>query len=199
VKLLFFDKKGLTLIELMIVLVLSLLLMSAVYMTFQVQRSTANVQHEVSSIQQDLRAVIDIMAWDIRHVGCDPTLSTTAGLFPGLTGPKKIAFSMDLNDDGSTGGTDEVVTYSLNGTDLTRNGNVMAQNVTTLGLTFFDADNNAITPTDSGGTLLTSDEADDVRSVTIKIQVQSNKKDPDTGEYIYRTMDRRIKLRNMGI
>lgn len=199
VKALLYDRRGLTLIELMIVLVLSLLLMSAVYMTFQVQKSTADVQHEVAAIQQDLRAVIDIMARDIRHAGCDPTLYSTAGLFPSQTGPAAIAFSMDLDGDGGTGGTDEVVTYALSGNDLTRNGALLAQNVTTLGFTFFDSDNNEITPTGSGGSALTSDEADDVRFITLRIQVQSDKKDPDTKEFLYRTMDRRIKLRNVGL
>ncbi|HPC47814.1 MAG TPA: prepilin-type N-terminal cleavage/methylation domain-containing protein, partial [Deltaproteobacteria bacterium] len=56
------DTKGLTLVELMIVLVLSILLMGAVYMTFQLQHSSSRSQMEVSAVQNDIRVAIDIMA-----------------------------------------------------------------------------------------------------------------------------------------
>ncbi len=201
------DKKGLTLVELMIAMLLTLVLMSAVYTTYQVQRTTSDVQHEVSSVQQDLRAVLDIMAWDIRQAGCDPTLQSTAGLVIAQTGPTSISFSMDLNEDGDTADTDpaEQVSYTLDGTKLQRS-NVMANavttltsNATTLGFTYYDADNNVIVPTGTGGTTLTSAEANNVRSVDVHIQIRSDRIDPDTHDYIRRSMTKRIRMRNLGI
>lgn len=195
------DSRGLTLVELMIVVVLSMLLMSAVYMTYQIQKGTSDIQHLVATVQQDLRAVLDIMTQDIRHAGCDPTLQTTAGIIHSQTGPLRISFSMDLNEDGDTAdlSPDEQVSYSLNGTTLMRNGIELAQNVTTMGFTFYDGDNAVITPTDSGGSALTAAEAKSVRDVEVVIGIRSGKIDPDTGEHISRSMVRRVKMRNQGI
>jgi len=201
------DRKGLTLIELMVALLLTMVLVAAVYTTYQVQRTTSDVQHEVSSVQQDLRAVLDIMAWDIRQAGCDPTLQSTAGLVITQTGPTSISFSMDLNEDGDTADTDpaEQVSYTLDGTKLQRNNiaanvvTTLTSNATTLGFTYYDADNNVIMPTGTGGTSLTTAEANSVRFVDIHIQVRSDRIDPDTHDYIRRSMTKRIKMRNLGI
>lgn len=201
------DGQGLTLVELMVAMLLTMVLMAAVYTTYQVQRTTSDVQHEVSSVQQDLRAVLDIMAWDIRQAGCDPSLQSTAGLVIIQTGPESISFSMDLNEDGDTADTEpaEQVSYTLSGTSLRRK-NVMANvvttlssNVTTLGFTYYDANNNIIVPTGTSGTSLTTSEAGNVRFVDINIQIKSQKTDPDSHDYIRRSMTKRIKIRNLGI
>ena len=193
------DNRGLTLVELMIVLVLSMLLMAAVFMTYHIQNTTSSVQHEIAAIQQDLRAVCDIMVTDIRHAGCDPTISSTAGIIFEATGPVSISISMDLNDDGDTGDANEQVSFTRSGSKILRNGISLVQNVTTFGITYYDSSNTAITPTDNGGANLTASEADNVRDVEINIRIQSNKIDPDLGTYISRTMAKRIKLRNQGL
>jgi len=199
--------EGITLIELMVAMLLTLVLMAAVYTTYQVQRTTSDVQHEVSSVQQDLRAALDIMAWDIKQAGCDPTLQSTAGLVITQTGPTSISFSMDLDENGDTADTDpaEQVRYTLSGTTLQRNNitaneiTTLSSNVTTLGFTYYDADNNVIVPTGTGGTSLTTAEANDVRSVEVNLQIRSSKMDPDTHDYIRRSMTKRIRMRNLGI
>lgn len=199
------DTKGLTLIELMIVLVLSLLLMAAVYMTYQTQHATSTIQHEVSAVQQDLSAVLDIMAKDIRNAGCDPTLQTTAGIMPDETGPTSLSITMDLNEDGDTSDTnpDEQVIFTFNGSGILRNGGgvvrELVQNVTTFGLTYYDEDNVVIPPTGGGGAFLTSGEAEDVVFVEIQVQLRSDKRDPETNQFISRTMTKRVKMRNQGI
>lgn len=195
------DTGGLTLVELMIVMILSLLLMAAVYMTYQAQHKTSIVQHEVATIQQDMRAVMDIMAKDIRQAGCDPLLQTTAGIISAQSGPSSLTFTMDLNEDGDTSDTnpDEQVALALNGTDLQRNNFTLVQNVTTLGFVYYDETNSPITPTGGGGSFLTAGEADNVRDIEISIKVQSDKKDPDLNQYITRSLTKRIKLRNLGI
>lgn len=196
-----YDSKGLTLVELMIVLVLTMLLMATVYMTYQIQKTTSDVQHQVASVQQNLRAVLDIMARDVRQAGCDPSLKSNAGIIPSQSGPSMLSFTMDLNEDGDTADTnpDEQVSYSLSGMTLRRNGIDLAYNVTTLGFTYYDRNDAMITPTDSGGTALTTTEADSVRDVEISIRIRSDKVDPGTGDHIERFMVRRMKMRNQGI
>lgn len=197
------DRKGLTLVELMIVMVLSLLLMSAVYATYKVQKVTSDVQHQVASVQQDLRAVIDIMARDIRMAGCNPTLApdinnpeiaNSCGIVAAQSGATSLVINMDRNADGSTAG--ERVSYVLNGTTLKRNNDELARNISAFGLTYYDESNAAIIPV---GAYLTDSQGISARDVQVTIQIRSDKKDPDTNDYIIRTTTKRIKMRNMGL
>lgn len=194
-----FDQRGLTLIELMIVMVLSLFLMAAVYLTFQVQKKTGDVQQEVSALQQDVRAVLDIMAKDVKQAGCDPLTTGTPGLVAAQCQTGRISFTMDLNDDGDTMDADEQVTYVYAGTSLTRNGVELSNRVTTFGLTYFDVNNAQIDPTTGGNPFLETTEAEDVRSVDITITMQSRKRDPDLNDFIRRTMTRHLRMRNLGV
>ena len=61
--------KGVTLIELMIVLVIAGLLVGGIYTLFATQQRSYYVQDRVTGIQQDGRAVLNIMARDIRMAG----------------------------------------------------------------------------------------------------------------------------------
>lgn len=200
------DRKGLTLIELMIVMALSLLLMAAVYGTYNIQKKTSDVQNEVASVQQDLRAVMDIMAKDIRQAGCNPTvapdinnpsIADSCGILAAQSGPISLVMNMDANGDGSTGG--ERVSFILNGTTLQRNGADLAYNVSSFGFSYYDADNVKMTPASSGGTILSDAQGIDVRDIQVFLRIQSNKKDPDTNQFLRREMTKRIKMRNMGL
>ena len=73
------------------------------------------------------------------------------------------------------------------------------QNVTTLGFVYYDRNNVTIPPTSGGGAFLTAAEASDVRDVEIRIRVQSDRRDPETNQFISRAMTKRLKLRNQGI
>ncbi len=179
------DKSGVTLVELMIALVLSMLVMAAVYMAYQTQYKSSHMEYKVITMQQDLRAAMDMMEKDIRMAGCDPAMSSTAGIIPSGSSSSSIFVSMDLNGDGDTADADEQVTYSMNGTDLLRNSQIIATNVTTLGFTYLDDNNNSVSPS-SGN----------VKSVVVTIVTRSDQPDPDTGKYITRTLTRRIYRRN---
>lgn len=200
------NKKGITLVELMIVMALSLLLMAAVYATYNIQKKTSDVQNEVASVQQDLRAVLDIMARDIRQAGCNPTvapdinnpsIANSCGILAAQSGPTSLVINMDANGDGSTAG--ERVSYILNGTTLRRNGEDLAYNVSSFGFTYYDASNSVMVPALSGNTLLSDAQGIDVRDIQVFMRIQSNKKDPDTNQFLRREMTKRIKMRNMGL
>jgi len=62
-------EKGVTLIELMIVLVIAAVLVGGVYTLFATQQRSYSVQDQVTGVQQDARAALDIMARDIRMAG----------------------------------------------------------------------------------------------------------------------------------
>ncbi|HOO36702.1 MAG TPA: prepilin-type N-terminal cleavage/methylation domain-containing protein [Deltaproteobacteria bacterium] len=198
------DNRGLTLVELMVVLVLSLLLMAAVYLSYQVQHRESNVQHEVSAIQQDLRAVMDIMERDIRNAGCDPSeppigligIVSTSGAFP-ASNETRLGLRMDLDGDGVVSGSDEIVSYIWHHDTrrLERNGQNLAENITNLTLIYTSSGAN-LTP--ASGTQLGADAAD-VRVIDITLQTRSDERDPETGSYLTRTFTRRVKGRNLGL
>ena len=63
------DKKGLTIIELMIAMVLAFVLVSAAYRAFSSQQKSYTIQNQVTEMQQVLRAVTDMMVREIRMAG----------------------------------------------------------------------------------------------------------------------------------
>ena len=196
------NRKGLTLVELMIVLVLSTLLMSAAYVAYQAQHKTTRVQEQVASMQQDLRAAMDIMEKDIHNAGCDPSGEDIAPLLRGTTGPHALGVQMDLAGNTSTGGVVEHVRYYLSNNNLLRNEQVLVHNVTTLGITYWNEDANSVSPTGGVnaayglGNTMTSSEISSVRSVQVRITLRSARRDVDTGEFGNRKRERRVRLRN---
>ena len=89
--------KGVTLIELMIVLVIAGLLVGGIYTLFATQQRSYYVQDRVTGIQQDGRAVLNIMARDIRMAG----FVTGAGSAGGFTDDSGT-FSLSSDPAGDT-------------------------------------------------------------------------------------------------
>jgi len=62
-------QKGFSLVEMLIAMVIALVVIGGVYRTFTVQQKTFVVQEQVSEAQQSVRAVMDLIARDIRMAG----------------------------------------------------------------------------------------------------------------------------------
>jgi prepilin-type N-terminal cleavage/methylation domain-containing protein len=200
------NNKGLTLIELMIVMVLSLLLMAAVYMTYQLQHVSGQSQLQVAATQQDLRAAMDIISVDTMNSGVNPTFPISKQQLQGITnasGAASLELVMDLNGNGTTNGPNDVgedVVYNLQGGSLTRTcvnatGNitqVLGYNVTQLSFSYWDAQNALIVPVGN----LTNTQAQTVRFVQVAIFKNSDQIDPQTGQRVPRHLQRTICRRN---
>jgi prepilin-type N-terminal cleavage/methylation domain-containing protein len=63
------NRKGFTLIELMVALVLSFILVGAVYRTFTVQQKSYTIQDQIAETQQNARMAMNILLRDIRMAG----------------------------------------------------------------------------------------------------------------------------------
>ncbi len=63
------NRRGVTLIELMIALVISAALVGAIYRTFLTQQNTYAVQDDVSDMQQNVRVAVNEMMREIRMAG----------------------------------------------------------------------------------------------------------------------------------
>ena len=187
------DQRGLTLVELLIVMVLSSVLMLAVYMSYQMQQRAGLGQHQVVDAQQDLRAVADIIESDIRAAGRSFSVpSTVDGLRAG-SGPS-VLLTRYLNADGSASD----VSYRLDGANLERNAAVLLTNCQALSFTFFDTAGLEIVPSATGG-LLSDDQRKLVRTIRFSLELRTAKVDPDTGQYLTRSFVRSVRCRNLEI
>ncbi len=63
------NRKGFTLIELIVALVLSFILVGAIYRTFTVQQKTYTVQDQIAETQQNARMAMNILIRDVRMAG----------------------------------------------------------------------------------------------------------------------------------
>jgi len=77
------NRKGITLIELLVTLVLSTLLVGGTYRLFVSQNRAYTVQDQVVDMQQNIRGAMEILIRDLRMTGCDN--DTTPGITPGGT------------------------------------------------------------------------------------------------------------------
>jgi len=76
---------GVTLIELMIVLVIAAFLVAGVYSLFITQHQSYSVQDQVVGVQQDARVALDLMARDIRMAGFGAGAGSGTGFTDGTT------------------------------------------------------------------------------------------------------------------
>lgn len=142
------SSQGVTIIELLVGMAVSLLALTAIYSTFQAQHKSYLMQQEVAAMQQNLRAAMFYMQREIRMAGCDPLGTAGAGII--AASDSSINFSEDVRGDnvgdppdGNLNDPNENITYSLSGGNLVRNtggGNwIAAENIDALNFVYLDA------------------------------------------------------------
>ncbi len=160
------NNRGFTLVELMITLAMTGIIIAAVYSANSVQQRANSRQDQELEVQQSLRAALYAINQEIRMAGYDPESSSKAG-FTAATATA-LTFTMDSNANKKIdAGSDETVTYSLNGTTLKRNGQPLIDNVEQLEFYYTMEDETQTT---------TPGKLEDIRSVTISLLARS--KDP---------------------
>lgn len=185
------DRRGMTLVELMMAVTIFAIVMGAV-MAFVVEtRRSYSATRDRVQYQQGLRAVVSMMTREIRTAGCDPA----------NVGFDEIAFAdvsafqcrMDLNGDSDVldNSPDETVTYTYDPAveELSRNDGlnnmVILRDVTNVQFRYFD---------DNGAELLNlplnAVDRDRVRSVEVSITGET-----ENGETVDLTS--RVAMRNI--
>jgi len=165
--------KGFTLVEIMVALALSGIVMASIYMAFLSQQRSYLAQDQVSAMQQNIRAGLDIMTREIRMAGFDP--SGTGNYNVLAASSDSFNFTADLNEDGGAPGSGETFLYELYDTDAgvkalrrTPNGSAVAENIERLEFYY---------TLDDGSSSLTPADLDKIRSVQISILAKAGRPD----------------------
>jgi prepilin-type N-terminal cleavage/methylation domain-containing protein len=137
-----FDAKGVTLIELLVALVISGIIVAAIYRLFVAQTRSYTVQDQVAEVQQNVRNAVELLVRDIRMAGFDDDKPVMIGgipvdLRPGpaITNPMPNAITVSYEHNGAI----RQVTYSVIANNLYRTGDALPllENVDAFTLTYF--------------------------------------------------------------
>ncbi len=154
------NNKGFTLVEIMIVVVISSLVIGAMNTIYKTFRDSTSSQEQVTDVQQTMRTATFLLTQELRTVGYDPIETRIFGitdvsfrdinnnLDTTTTGYSSLSYTTDLDEDGVIDGN-ETYSYSLydfpiatpdGDTDLSRNTGggrtLIAENVEAFGLAY---------------------------------------------------------------
>lgn len=184
------NKKGFTLVELLIALAISGIVLASIYTAFQSQQNSYIAQDQVSEMQQSVRAGLDMMLREIRLVGYDP--DDLGGV--GIVAANSTFFSFSLvadndgednDNDGTTDENGEIATISYDLYDAYGDGDMdvgrlvganpaskraLVENVDNLEFQYvLDDDSVTLAPT--------AIELAKIRSVRVSILVRTERRD----------------------
>ena len=91
------NRKGFTLIELLVAMAISGIVAGAIFTAFQSQQKSYLIQDQVTEMQQNLRAAMDIMVREIRMAGYDPHGDSGAGIT--AAAEKTFTFTLVADND----------------------------------------------------------------------------------------------------
>jgi type IV pilus assembly protein PilW len=152
-----------------------LAVMISVYSAYINHQRSHVTQQLVVKMQQNARAAMSLMKREIRMTGYDPAFtdgvdndanttiddddeSSGAGIitaeYDDSSGISTMRFSADLNYDWNVVG-DEDITYTLVGTELQRNGQIVAYDIEAVGFAYaFDDDGDGALDQSGGGNII---------------------------------------------
>ena len=188
-------------VELLVSLLLTSIIMTAVYSVYRVQTHSAKVQENRLEAQEYARSVLDMMVREIRNAGYAPTGAACAGV--ALASAQSLQFLYDADADGNCTPPDEDITYAFDTTgctgglgNITRgSGNPLTNcNVTSsFDLRYLKQDGWELSRP------VTSGELANIQRVNIALTVQSLKPDTEFGGQLTVTMTSNADLRNRGL
>jgi type IV pilus assembly protein PilW len=200
----FKDKRGFSLIELLVTLVIMSVVSLAIYGVFSVSSRSYATQGVTADVQQSIRAAMEVMLQDIRAAGLDPTSSGNFGIE--LAETTKLRFTSDSIDAGLgdfNGELDDTnserITYVLQGTQLdqilyettgSEDSGPLISDVQNLSFTYFDADGNDL------GSPVSSLQLADIQTINVSITVEEP---AGRDAPVSRTLTKRVKCRNTGL
>ncbi len=167
------NPKGFSLVEMLVAMAAGLIVMTAIYSAYVNHQRSHVTQQLVVDMQQNARAAMSLMKREIRMTGYDPAATdgedndanatiddetSGAGIitaeYDSASGISIMRFSADLNYDWNVVG-DEDITYTLVGTELQRNGQIVAYDIEAAGFAYaFDDDDDGVLDQSGGGNII---------------------------------------------
>jgi type IV pilus assembly protein PilW len=197
-------KKGFSLNELLVAMVIMSVVSSAIYGVFSISGRSYTTQSVTADVQQSVRSAMELMLQDIRAAGLDPTASGNFGIE--LAEAAKLRFTSDsidtgLNDfNGTLDDTNsERITYVLQSTQLNQilyettdseSSAPLIRDVKNLKFTYFDADGNDL------GSPVPPTQLSEIRTINVSITVEEP---AGRASPVRRTLTNGVKCRNMGL
>lgn len=196
---------GFSLVELLVAMVMGLAILGAVLSIFINQNRTHAIQQEVAYAQQNVRAAMGLMVWDIRNAGHDPDNGGIEAIGV-ATSSTSIQVRADYSNpaDGDALDADEDITYTVNASDqLTRDDandaggpEPIVDFVDSLQFSYGFADGDTGIPNNAD--VDDTNDREDIRVVIIRLGVRTENPDPDTGQDRVRNLTTRVRVRNLG-
>lgn len=203
------SQEGISLIELLVTILLSSVVMGAIYSVYRVQTRSLKVQENRMEAQEYARSVLDLMVREIRNTGYAPTGAACAGVV--VADAQTLQFRYDANADGDCDDPDEDITYSFDTAGCPAGfGNITRKDGTNVALPI----TNCNVPSDAGkfslayyqkdsttafATPVSDTDRPDIQRVFITVIVESKKPDADFGGQLISTMTSNVDLRNRGL
>ena len=205
-------EEGFTLIEFLVSILLTSIIMAAIYSVYRLQTHTVKAQESRLEAQEYARAVLDLMVREIRNAGYKPvTVGTLLHPTPCDDGSNggvytatatKFEFRYDIDADGDCAESDERITYDYDSSNnnITRAADGGAAqdltdgNATELELKYFEQDGTELDrPVDAA-------DLPNIQKVLIKLTVQSTSTGTEFGGgQLNATMTSNAGLRNRGL
>ena len=167
------DKRGYTILELLVAMAISGIFMGTIYSAYISQQRSTLGHEQVSAMQRNLRSAMYYMEKEIRMAGCDPTGRTNAVIIQ--ANASLMEFTGDIDADGTIG-TDEHITYSILNNNLVKNGTIIGENIDALNFVYLDGASppNALNP---GQTDVSVSSIPDIQSVQVTVLARTGKED----------------------
>jgi len=99
------NQAGFTLVEMMVSLVVTLLIVASAYAVFAVQNKSANIQNEVTAMQQNGRIAMDALVTEIRRGAYNNPENPAGATITVDASGNVITIQKDVNDDGTINDT----------------------------------------------------------------------------------------------
>ncbi len=213
-------QSGLTLLEVLISLSIFLLLLLGVYQLFDTSQATYSSGQMRADVQQNARLAMDEMARQMRMAGYFPENFASPPANPLLTNRIQVGTSVALAMYGDLDGTgaSQVSLFCRNGSVLRRvtgaqgaaasytciGGDILAENVTGLTFTYFDANNTQLAAGAVSGldgvamgvpAFATTTDRQAVQTIEVTLTVQENVHIAGKQPQVF-TLPSSVRLRN---
>lgn len=203
------NKRGITLIELLIAFVMCAIVIGGIYRVYIAQTKAYTVQDQVVEVQQSIRGAMEIIERDLRMAGFQTSSFGSAAISntPIVTPLNDTSITVNYEYIPSVGNpTVSTVTYALAGTNLTRTFNgvqdplPLLSNVTNLNFSYGIDQDKAIDDND----FVPAANVGTARVVAVRVSLTAgpeklNAQDDRFKMVQPRTLDSTVTLRNMCI